>query len=441
VFIQRIGLGITHRGFCDYCISEEDLGVYLIPIDIEGVIASSNVDEKEKKLSTVSDMTMDKEESILSKVASILSFSSTLDESNTVSEEVDLRNGRWTHEETQYVDELIKLFEVGSLPLPRGLTLNDFLRNILMCKSTRLRKKMKNANFCTRTYELNPSVLGTLSPLHYTKLCDDFLLSVDSEKERCMLRFAMRALWGSHFLDFCAQQGFTFLDANDWLASLEKIEQRCVASREILKQKQRRKRLSLVVGTNSDTTASSEGSSHADDITSSSCISIVRIDSKIQEQAASNIFHEEVVNANEIDYSVDEAEIAAQRSSSKGNYPSKVDSNNSTTVSIPPSRKRKAARTQPFHGHTQLPTSSDEPIDPGSGHSQKWEDMFEALLQYKNEVTETETASMTEDEKNEWVWSGNVPTHYKVRFFSPISKAFSFIRLLNHFTHVRRVVE
>jgi hypothetical protein len=48
--------------------------------------------------------------------------------------------------------------------------------------------------------------------------------------------------------------------------------------------------------------------------------------------------------------------------------------------------------------------------------NQKWDDMFMALLEYKKIVTETETISLSEQEKNEWVWSGNVPTTYKVGY-------------------------
>ena len=285
-FLQRVGHyneNSAGQSLCEFCDCADNGGVYLIPLDIDTILTTSSLDESNRK-------DTDKEQSILSQVASILSFSSTLDQSNSVSEEVDLRNGRWTNEETQFVDELIKLFECGSLPLPTGLTLNDFLRNILLCKSTRLRKKMKNGNFCTKTYDLNPSILGTLSPLHYAKVCNDFLVSVESDRERCMLRFAMRALWGSHFLDFCAQQGLTFLDANDWLSALEKIEQRCVASREMYKQKLRRKRLSLVVhststhavddGISKTSTETSDDSHHtpSDMISSSSTQSIICLD-------------------------------------------------------------------------------------------------------------------------------------------------------------------
>jgi len=48
--------------------------------------------------------------------------------------------------------------------------------------------------------------------------------------------------------------------------------------------------------------------------------------------------------------------------------------------------------------------------------NQKWDDMFEVLLQYKKEVEETETVTMPEEQKSKWVWNGNVPTNYKVRF-------------------------
>ena len=76
---------------------------------------------------------------------------------------------------------------------------------------------------------------------------------------------------------------------------------------------------------------------------------------------ASNVFDEEVVNANEIDYSDDEAEMAARRASSKkrhDNVPKQQDLITST-VSIPPSRKSNpmfnnytSSQSPKSHGHT-----------------------------------------------------------------------------------------
>lgn len=47
--------------------------------------------------------------------------------------------------------------------------------------------------------------------------------------------------------------------------------------------------------------------------------------------------------------------------------------------------------------------------------SQKWETMYEALLEFVEERREEETKGFTEKEKAVWVWDGNVPTTYKTK--------------------------
>ena len=74
----------------------------------------------------------------------------------------DTRTGRWTNEEICFVDHLIRLFDNGALTLPHGLKLNDFLSEILMCKSSRLTKKMKNARLSTRSYTLGSTEKSSL---------------------------------------------------------------------------------------------------------------------------------------------------------------------------------------------------------------------------------------------------------------------------------------
>lgn len=50
---------------------------------------------------------------------------------------------------------------------------------------------------------------------------------------------------------------------------------------------------------------------------------------------------------------------------------------------------------------------------------QKWDDMFDCLVNFIEEVRERNTSHMTEERKREWIWDGNVPTSYK----SPCGKA------------------
>lgn len=45
--------------------------------------------------------------------------------------------------------------------------------------------------------------------------------------------------------------------------------------------------------------------------------------------------------------------------------------------------------------------------------SQKWDSMFDCLLQFVQDRRTEETKDMTDEEKKDWVWDGNVPTTYK----------------------------
>jgi hypothetical protein len=53
---------------------------------------------------------------------------------NSGHDRLHFRTGRWSTCETEYVDLLISSFDSSSLALPHGIKLNEFLRDILMCK-------------------------------------------------------------------------------------------------------------------------------------------------------------------------------------------------------------------------------------------------------------------------------------------------------------------
>jgi hypothetical protein len=46
---------------------------------------------------------------------------------------------------------------------------------------------------------------------------------------------------------------------------------------------------------------------------------------------------------------------------------------------------------------------------------QKWDDMFECLVEFIEETREKSTRHMNEKQKAAWVWDGNVPTSHKTR--------------------------
>ncbi len=57
-------------------------------------------------------------------------------------DKLHFRTGRWNSAETDYVDCLTSKFDMSALNLPHGIKLNEFLRDMLMCKSSRLTKKL-----------------------------------------------------------------------------------------------------------------------------------------------------------------------------------------------------------------------------------------------------------------------------------------------------------
>jgi len=187
--------------------------------------------------------------------------------SSFINEDVCFRNGRWSTEEIQLVDAAMASFDGGELPISRGTTLNDFLRSLLLCKSTRLRKKIKNANFCTRTY--SPKVT-TGTHTHYSNdntstrlsnLHQKFISYIDEEHtnnsnnnnnnnktscDRHLLKFSMCRTWGMLFWKFCIDVGYTHLKADDWWKGLEHIEEKALAADNRRKQAARRKRVDSI---------------------------------------------------------------------------------------------------------------------------------------------------------------------------------------------------
>ena len=54
-----------------------------------------------------------------------------------------------------------------------------------------------------------------------------------------------------------------------------------------------------------------------------------------------------------------------------------------------------------------------------SKNKQQWDDMFEVLVRYIEEIREKATRHMNDDQKATWFWDGNVPYSYK----TPCGKA------------------
>ena len=164
------------------------------------------------------------------------------------------RTGRWTDDEIAYVDFLLEAFDHGKLPIEHGMKLNDFLAEIFLCKSSRLTKKLKNARLSIRSYELfnryNPA--NRLDTDLMSTLEEKFLQSISSGASTLELRFNMTRLWRSRLSNLCLQVGSELLDAQDWIASLERMEKRAGQAEETIR-KARRRRMGLALRTDTRT--------------------------------------------------------------------------------------------------------------------------------------------------------------------------------------------
>lgn len=162
------------------------------------------------------------------------------------------RTGRWTFEEIELVEFLLTSFDRGVLPIAGGVRLDDFLGSILLCKSSRLTKKMKHARLSVREYEVNikDNNMRALDCQMLTTLQEKFLHSISSESTRLELRFSMEKAWRTNFFNLCAQVGCSMVDASDWISSMEVMEKRATAAEENIRTA-RRRRMGLALQTDS----------------------------------------------------------------------------------------------------------------------------------------------------------------------------------------------
>lgn len=181
------------------------------------------------------------EESVHASASPFLLWSDSSSEKETQNEKFHFRTGRWSPSEIEYVDQLIQCFDQSTLALPHGIKLNELLRDLLMCKSSRLTKKMKNAKLSQRSYKL-----GHIPALHdfaeVSKAQQAFLDSVSSPVTRLVLKFNISRTWRIHFSNLCLQSGYDALENQDWLNSLDELDKRVTDAEESVR-KYRRNRL------------------------------------------------------------------------------------------------------------------------------------------------------------------------------------------------------
>lgn len=77
--------------------------------------------------------------------------------------QTSLRSGQCTHEETEYVHELIQEFEAGSLNIDEGLSLRRFLSMALNCSPKRISKKFEGTSYNGK--QLYKRKASTLTPV------------------------------------------------------------------------------------------------------------------------------------------------------------------------------------------------------------------------------------------------------------------------------------
>ncbi|GKY94467.1 hypothetical protein MPSEU_000412600 [Mayamaea pseudoterrestris] len=170
-----------------------------------------------------------------------------------------LRTGRWTEEETAYVDYLVESFDRGQLVMPQGMRLNDMLRDLLLCKASRLTKKLKHAKLSARSYNVQPmaesevnaaavaaSSTGQqqqhgLNRVMLSTLEQQFLESIPLEATRLELRCILSKAWRSFLSNLCLQVGSEMLNANDWITSLEMVEARASQAEAVIRNARRRR--------------------------------------------------------------------------------------------------------------------------------------------------------------------------------------------------------
>ncbi|KAL3940204.1 MAG: hypothetical protein SGBAC_005211 [Bacillariaceae sp.] len=167
--------------------------------------------------------------------------------SSTLSDTDNARTGRWAEEEVAFVDHLVQTFDKGEVPLPQGVKLSTFLGDILLCKASRLTKKMKNAKLSTRSFEATQTPLSVSVKEDcqvFSALQDRFISSMPTKVAQLELKFNLVKQWRAYFSNLCIQIGFKGLDAHDWISSVEEIERRASKAEEQMRIV-RRKRMGL----------------------------------------------------------------------------------------------------------------------------------------------------------------------------------------------------
>mmetsp|Transcript_5235 Transcript_5235/g.11874 ORF Transcript_5235/g.11874 Transcript_5235/m.11874 type:complete len:931 (-) Transcript_5235:262-3054(-) len=136
------------------------------------------------------------------------------------------RTGKWSDEEIAFRDTLVPHFVDGSLPLPSGLKLIEFLSSMLKSKPSRLTKKMKHAKLSTRHFHLNDGCIRSLERAKdVSRLEMAFVNSISDPVERSEIKFHMQREWRDHLAERLTYLRISF-DAEEWLKSVDMMDRR-----------------------------------------------------------------------------------------------------------------------------------------------------------------------------------------------------------------------
>eukprot|EP00980_Cylindrotheca_fusiformis_P014875 scaffold4061_cov108-Cylindrotheca_fusiformis.AAC.3 len=163
--------------------------------------------------------------------------------STALSDLDNTRTGRWNKEEMAFVEQLTQRFDKGELPLPEGTKLASFLSDMLLCKASRLTKKMKNAKLAVRSFERKrEAVKQDFESLSDSQ--DRFIGSMRARIAQLELKFNLEKQWRTYFFNLCMEIECKILDARDWIASLEEMDSKASKVEEQMRAI-RRKRMGL----------------------------------------------------------------------------------------------------------------------------------------------------------------------------------------------------
>jgi hypothetical protein len=233
---------------CPFCQSGTVSGIYLFPLSLEelekAVALKKASSSPETSNSVFGDKRKRDEDPVTQDDIAFSVYSRWRTGSRSMLADNDQhRTGRWTDTEMAYVDHLVMIFDEGKLPIAEGVKLNTLLCDLLLCKSSRLTKKMKNAKLSTRAFKAAPSGAVIVSQENcqiLSALQETFLSGQSSETAQLELRFSVTRQWRAYFSNYCMQAGYLFLDAKDWISSIEELEGRASAAEERVRKIRRK---------------------------------------------------------------------------------------------------------------------------------------------------------------------------------------------------------